>query len=125
MKTLDKEQVIGLHEKLLDATGGLEGIRDAGLLDSALFSPFHTFDGAELYPSTTAKIARVAYSLIRNHPFADGNKRIGAYVMLILLELNHIAVDFTDEDIIRIGLDIASGKMTDTELLEFIVERSR
>ena len=109
---------------MLDSTGGLDGIRDEALLESALKSPLQTFDGVELYPSTTAKIARIAYSIVRNHPFADGNKRIGTYVMLVLLELNHIEVNFTDDDIIHIGMELANGKMGDKELLEFILEHS-
>jgi len=80
MITLSKNQVKGLHRKLLDSTGGLEGVRDEGMLESALSAPFHTFDGMEFYPSTTAKIARLAYSLVCNHAFIDGNKRIGTYV---------------------------------------------
>ncbi len=122
MITLTKEQLIRLHKRLLDATGGLEGIRDEAMLDSALSAPFQTFDGVEIYPSTTAKIARIAYGIVCNHPFVDGNKRTGIYVMLVLLELNRIAVDFTDDDLVRIGLDIANGKMTDKQLLDFILE---
>jgi len=73
MITIDKEQVIRLHKKLLESTGGLDEIKDEALLDSALAAPFQTFDNVELYPSTAAKIARVAYSLVCNHPFVDGN----------------------------------------------------
>ena len=125
MITLGKEQVKRLHKKLLDATGGLDGIRDEGLLDSALSVPFQTFDGIELFPSTVAKIARIAFGLVCNHPFLDGNKRIGAYVMMVLLELNHIEADFSDDDIIRIGLELASGKMDETQLLALILERTK
>ena len=124
MITLSKEQVLRLHRKLLDATGGLDGIRDEILLDSALAASFQTFDGAELYPSTAAKIARITYDLVCNHPFLDGNKRIGVYVMMVLLELNHINVDFTDDDIINIGLELAKGKMSHKQLLELILEHS-
>ena len=125
MITVSKEQVIRLHKMLLDSTGGFDGIRDEALLDSALAAPFQTFDSVELYPSTAAKIARIAYSLVCNHPFIDGNKRIGTYVMLVLLELNHIDVEFTDDEIIRIGLELASGKINDKQLLNFILERSK
>ena len=124
MIILSKEQVIKLHQKLLDKTGGLDGVRDEGLLESALASAFHTFDGAELYPSTVAKISRIAFSLISNHPFVDGNKRIGTYVMLVLLEINNISCDFSDDDVIRIGLEIAKGIMSDSDLLNLILERS-
>lgn len=108
---------------MLAATGGLDGVRDETMLDSALSAAFQTFDGLELYPSTTNKIARIAYGLVCNHPFVDGNKRIGTYVMLVLLELNKIEVDFSDEDVIRIGLDLANGRMTDQQLLDLILER--
>jgi death-on-curing protein len=122
MITLSKEQVKRLHRIQLEATGGLDGIRDEAMLESALSAAFQTFNGTELFPSTTAKIARIAYGLISNHPFIDGNKRIGTYVMLVLLELNHIEAVFTDDDIIRIGLDMASGKMNDKQLLDLILE---
>ena len=125
MISLSKEQVIGLHKRLIERTGGLPGLRDEGLLDSALASPFHTFDGEELYPTVVAKIARLTHSLVNNHAFADGNKRIGVYVMLVLLELNHIAADFTDADIIHIGLRLADGSMRAEELLGLLIEHTR
>lgn len=125
MITLEKAQIKRLHKKLIDATGGLDGIRDEGMLDSALASPFQTFDAVELYPSVTSKIARITYSLVCNHPFVDGNKRIGAYVMLILLELNNLEADFSDEDIIYIGLELATGRMTDQQLLQLIMKHLR
>jgi len=125
MITLSKEQIKRLHTMQLNATGGLDGIRDEGLLDSALASAFQTFGGTELFPSTAAKIARTAYGLVSNHPFVDGNKRIGTYVMLVLLELNNINTDFSDDDIIRIGLNLADGRMADGQLLDLILERSK
>ena len=125
MITLSKEQVKRLHSKMIKATGGPDGIRDEGLLDSALSAPLQTFDGIELYTSIIAKIARIAYSLVCNHPFVDGNKRIGTYVMLVLLELNHIEVDFSDNDVIRIGLELAAGKMNYPKLLELILAHTK
>lgn len=124
MIVLNKEQVKSLHKTLLEKTGGADGIRDEGLLESAISSPFHTFEGEELFPSPSAKIARIAYGLVSNHPFVDGNKRVGTYVMLVLLELNNIPANFTDDDIIKIGLELASGKMDDKQLLDLIVEHS-
>ena len=123
MISLSKEQVEELHKKMVHSTGGLNGVRDEFLLDSALSAPLQTFDGAELYPSIIAKIARVAYSLICNHPFIDGNKRIGTYVMLVLLELNHIETDLTNNDITHIGIELSDGKMNYDELLAFILDR--
>ena len=95
------------------------------MLDSALSVTFQTFEGVELYPSTAAKIARIVYGLVCNHPFTDGNKRIGTYVMMVLLELNNIETDFTNDDIIHVGLELANGKMSDRQLLELILDRSK
>ena len=125
MITLTNEQIKRLHRKLLGATGGLDGLRDEAILDSALSVAFQTFDGMELYPSTAVKNARIAYGLVNNHPFVDGNKRIGTYVMGVLLELNHIETDFTDDDIIRIDLELANGTMSDKQLLDLILARSK
>ena len=125
MITLSKEQVKQLHVKMLETTGGAEGVKNETLLESALASPFQTFDDMELYPTVVAKIARIAYSLVCNHPFVDGNKRIGTYVMLVLLELNHIQADFTDDDIIRIGLELADGTMEYGQLLHLILRQMR
>jgi len=125
MIILSKEQVIKLHSNMIRKTGGSDGIRNESLLNSALSAPFQTFDKTELYPSVTAKIAWIVYSLVCNHPFVDGNKRIGTYVMLVLLELNHIQADFSDDDVIRIGLELANGKMDYKQLLYLILERTR
>ena len=81
-----------------------------------------SFNEIDLYPSIEAKIARIAYGLVSNHPFVDGNKRIGTYVMLILIELNNIKADFTDGDIIRIGMELASGDVNETQLLSIILD---
>jgi len=124
MITLNKEQIKRLHSKLLEKTGGMDGLRDEALLDSALSASFQTFGGVELFPSTVAKIARIAYGLVCNHPFMDGNKRIGTYVMLVLLELNHFEVDLTDDDLVHIGMELAKGKMNDKQLLNLILERT-
>ena len=88
MIRLTKEQVIKLHDQLIEATGGTKGVRDEGLLDSALETPFQAFGNQDLYPTLQAKAARLGYGLIMNHAMVDGNKRIGVHVMLIFLELN-------------------------------------
>ena len=123
MITLSIEQVIRLHRRLIEDTGGEDGIRDEALLESALICPLQTFDGEDLYPSTPEKIAGIAFSLISNHPFVDGNKRIGTCVMLILLELNQIAADFDDDEIINIGIGVASGRINCAQLLGLIERR--
>ena len=84
MKTLSKEQVLILHARLIEATGGSNGIHDEGMLDSALANPFQSFGGKELYPSIQAKAAQLCFGLVKNHSMVDGNKRLGAHVKYIL-----------------------------------------
>lgn len=81
MIRLTKNQVIALHKSLIEATGGTDGVRENGLLESALEAPFQTFDGNDLYPTLIQKAARLGYSLVLNHPFIDGNKRIGIHTL--------------------------------------------
>lgn len=106
---LTKKQIIKLHFEVISKTGGSFEIRDTGLLDSAINSPLLTFDGKELYPSIIEKIARISFSLVMNHPFIDGNKRIGALCMTVLLKLNSIEVKFSNKEIVDTFLKIASG----------------
>jgi len=124
MKLLSSEQVLHMHSILIRRTGGLDGIRDMGLLDSALSSPFQSFAGEELYPSIQAKAARLGFSIIKNHPFLDGNKRIGILAMMVFLDLNGIKLECSDDDIITIGLGIASGKFNDEYIVNWIIDFS-
>ena len=105
---------------MAQATGGSVGVRDEGLLDSAIEGAFATFDGVELYPSKEEKAAKLGYSLISNHAFVDGNKRIGVYVLLSFLELNGIHIEAADEDVVSLGLGVADGSMEQKEILEWI-----
>ena len=111
MIRLSRDKVKLIHQLLAEETGGSIGVRDEGLLDSALESAFATSDGVELYPSKEEKAAKIAYSLVSNHAFVDGNKRIGVFVMLSFLSLNGIRIDATDEDIVQLGLGIADGSV--------------
>lgn len=117
MIRLTKEQVIKIHSALIAKTGGIDGIRDENLLESSLNSPFQSFDGVELYPSIMQKAAWIGYSLISNHPFIDGNKRIGIHIMLVFLSLNGIELNYAQEELIDIGLKLAAGKMKAEELI--------
>ena len=117
-----REKVLLLHQLIVAETGGSADLRDIGLLDSALESAYATFDGKDLYPTKEEKAAKIGYSLIANHAFVDGNKRIGMYVMLTFLEVNGIAVELTDDDIIHAGLGVASGEMGYAELLKWILD---
>ena len=109
-----------LHQLIAEQTGGSVGVRDEGLLDSALEGAFATFDGVDLYPSKEEKGARIGYNLISNHAFIDGNKRIGMHIMLSFLELNGIRLCCSDDDIVCAGLGVASGKMDYEDLLEWV-----
>ena len=118
MIKFSKEKVLLLHQIMAEATGGSVGVRDEGLLESALENCFATFDGVELYPSKEEKGANLGFSLISNHAFVDGNKRIGVYIMLSFLEINGIHLDATNEDVIKLGLSVAGGEMKYAEILE-------
>ena len=120
MIRFSREKVLLLHQLIAAETGGDPNVRDLNLLDSALNSAFQTFDGNELYPTKQEKAARIGYSLISNHAFVDGNKRIGMYVLLTFLETNGIRLELTDAEIARVGLAVADGSMKYEELLEWI-----
>lgn len=120
MIRFSSEKVKLLHQLMAEATGGSVGVRDEGLLDSAIEGAFATFDGVELYPSKEEKAAKLGYSLISNHAFVDGNKRIGVYVMLSFLELNGIHIESTDEDVVSLGLGVADGSMEQKDILDWI-----
>ncbi len=121
MIKFSKEKVLLLHRLITEETGGDPNVRDIRLLESALESAFQTFDGKELYPSKEEKGARLAYALISNHSFVDGNKRIGMYVLLTFLETNGIKIYPTTDDVARVGLAVAAGKMKYEDLLDWIL----
>ena len=120
MIRFSKEKVKLLHQLLAEATGGSIGVRDEGLLDSALESAFSGFGDQEFYPSKEEKGARLGYALISNHAFVDGNKRIGMYIMLAFLEMNGIRIQCTDDELVHIGLSVADGSMKYDELLQWV-----
>lgn len=126
MITLTKEQILLLHKCIYDRYGGSYGVRDEGLLDSALESPFQTFAGLDLYPDDIDKIVRLGYGLIGNHPFHDGNKRIGALALLTLLELNGYKIESTNKEFADIIYAVASGSEGKDyeELLNWVKEHT-
>ncbi len=121
MRVLAKRQLLLLHEQLINETGGSHGLRDEGLLESALSSPFQEFDSYTPYPTIQQKAARLGYSLVMNHPFIDGNKRIGAHAMLTLLALNGIDLSYTQEELADIFLEVAASKIRYEELLTWLL----
>lgn len=122
MIVLSKEQILFMHQQLIDETGGLDGVRDEALLDSAINAPFQKFDGKDLFPTVQQKAARLCYGIIKNHAFIDGNKRIGTHTMLVFLALNGIEIDYTQKELYQIILDLASGKLELDSLTHWIIE---
>ena len=125
MIRFSEEKVKLLYRLMVEETGGSYGIRDEELLRSDLEGIFQTFDGKELYPTKEEKGARLGYSLISDHAFVDGNKRIGIYVMLTFLEVNGIPLECTEEELANIGLAVASGEKKYEELLEWVRKHRR
>ena len=120
MIKFDEEKVLLLHQLIIESTGGTNEVRDIKLLDSALNSAFQTFDNRELFPTKEEKGAKLGYSLVSNHAFVDGNKRIGIMVMLSFLEINGIHLFYTDDELIELGLGLASDKISYEDLLSWI-----
>ena len=121
MIRLSKPQILLLHEQLIAETGGSSGLRDEGMLDSALNSPFQTFGGEDVYPSLQQKAARLCFGLVKNHPLVDGNKRIGAHAMLVFLALNGIELQHTQSELSDVILQLAAGEIEATDLLRWIL----
>ena len=121
MIILSKEQVLLLHSQLISETGGIDGIRDIALLESAISNPFQSFAGQDVYPSIQQKAARLGFGLVKNHAFIDGNKRIGAHAMLVFLALNKIELNYTQKELSDIILEIASGEKGFDDLCKWII----
>lgn len=120
MIRLTKEQILLLHKSLIEKFGGVEGIRDENLLDSALNAPFQTFGGQDLYFSLLKKGARLGYGLIKNHPFVDGNKRLGTHAMLTFLKANKLKLTCSNEDLIDIIFGVADNSVTYEKFLNWL-----
>jgi death on curing protein len=115
-------EVLELHRQVIAQSGGASGIRDLGLLESALAQPLMTFGGGDLYPSVVEKACALGFSLIMNHPFADGNKRIGHAAMEVFLILNEMEISASVDEQEQIVLAIASGEKGREAFLERLQE---
>ena len=122
MIKFSKEKILLLHQVMAEATGGDVGVRDEALLESAIETIYSTFDGVELYPTKEEKAAKLGYSLISNHAFVDGNKRIGMYIMISFLELNGIKIDATNDEVYKLGMAVADGSADNDYILKWINE---
>ena len=121
MIILSKEQILMLHSQLISETGGIGGIRDIALLESAINIPFQSFGDKDVYPSIQQKAARLGFGLVKNYAFVDGNKRIGAHAMLVFLALNQIELEYTQKELSDIILEIASGEKEFDALCKWVI----
>ena len=124
MIILSKEQILNLHSQLIKKFGGIDGIRDEGLLESALNNSYSAYFGLENYPTVEEKATRLAYSLTKNHPFLDGNKRIGIFAMMVFLKINGFPLTCTDSELETLGWGLADSSTTEAALLEWIFAHS-
>ncbi|MEW6718665.1 MAG: type II toxin-antitoxin system death-on-curing family toxin [Chloroflexota bacterium] len=120
MRFLTLSEVIELHRQLIELFGGAMGIRDLGALESAIKQPRMTFGGEELYPNIVEKSVALGYSIIKNHPFVDGNKRVGHAAMEIFLVLNGYEIRSSTEEQEQVILQVASGEMMREEFEDWL-----
>lgn len=120
MIMLTTEYVWLLHKLVIETSGGEAGVRDRVLLDSAVSGIYQTFDGVDLYLTKEEKAARLAFNLIKDHAFLDGNKRTGLLAMLSFLTINGIYLKYSDKELVRLGLSLAEGKMQYEDLLVWV-----
>lgn len=122
MILLTVEEIIALHNKLIEKTGGSHGLREQSLLESAVYSAMSAFGDNEAYPTVEEKAARLMLSLTNNHAFVDGNKRIGVLTMLMTLQLNNVKINYTQAELVSLGLSVADGKTEYNEILDWIMK---
>ena len=120
MNWITEEYIIILHRKVILKNGGTPGLRDESALKAAIAAPLQTFDDIELFPSEIEKIARLAYGLTSNHSFIDGNKRIGALIMQILLRENGYRLHLDHYELSDIFLSVARGETDSDALAQWI-----
>ncbi len=122
MRYLTLPEVLRLHQRILQQSGGSAGLRDLGGLESAIAQPRMTVAGEEAYPSLEGKAAALCYSLVNNHPFLDGNKRVGHAAMEVFLVLNGMEISAGVDDQERVILSVAASRMRREELAAWLSE---
>ena len=120
VEPIGKETALAIHSAAIARFGGLDGVRDGGLLESALAQPFQTFGGEELYPTLAQKAARYAYGIASNHPFADGNKRTATAVMGAFLRMNGCRFKPRHDELLTTMLGVADGNVSYEQLVEWV-----
>ena len=121
MILLTSEEILALHTKLIEKTGGTDGLKDNNLFESAIASMYAGYENYEHYKTVEEKSARLCYSLIANHAFIDGNKRIGILAMLVTLKLNHIELKYTQNELVTLGLGVADATLGYDEIYEWVI----
>jgi death-on-curing protein len=122
---LAKAQILHVHERLIERFGGPSGLRSEGALESAIARPQATFEGEDLHPSLAAKASALFHSLVTNHPFVDGNKRVAALAMELFLLVNGSELVATDDELEEITVATASGRREAEEIAIWIEQRLR
>ncbi len=125
MRYITLGEVVELHRRLLQATGGAPGIHDFGALESAVAQPKATFGGIDLYPTLVEKAAALCLALVHGHPFVDGNKRVGHAAMETFLVLNGTEIDAPIDAQERLMLDLAAGRLDRSQLIEWLRQHLR
>ena len=120
---LNQNQVLKLHDKIINKFGGIHGIRNDALLQSALANPLQTFAGLDLYPSVFDKAVQLCFGIIKNHPFLDGNKRLGLHLMLVLIHINGLKIDIAHDELIDIIFNVADGTFSQQDFLQALKEK--
>lgn len=123
MITLTRDEILLMHKKLIERYGGSHGVRDENLLDSALNTPYQSFGEFDFYPTIVEKAVRLCYGLVKNHPFHDGNKRIGAASLLIMLKINDLSIHTDSAELSNIILSLADGTIDYEFLLQWVQDR--
>jgi len=121
MRHLSLAEVLEVHRRVVGQSGGHSGLRDVAALEAAVAQPRMTFDGKELYESLASKAAALCYSLVSNHPFVDGNKRVGHAAMETFLVLNGQQIETAIDEAENLMLGLASGTVSRQQLVEWIV----
>jgi death-on-curing protein len=122
MRLVSLSELLELHRRIIEQSGGAEGVRDLGLAESALAQPQMSFGGDELYPALADKAAALCFSLVLNHPFADGNKRIGHAAMETFLVLNGFELNADVDDSESVILRLAAGELDRTKFNEWVAK---
>jgi death on curing protein len=122
---LTLDEVLAIHAHQIARYGGALGLRDRGLLESALATPAATFAGEYLHPSVHEQAAAYLFHLVKNHPFVDGNKRVGLACCLAFLRLNGIRVIAGDDDLVDLVIGVAEGRRSKADVAVFLHERTK